>query len=340
MAEKKNPNLQQVINQINKKFGEGSIALATEFPRIQRISSGSLLLDMALGGGVPVGRIGELFGDEQSGKTWTSLLIATEFIKKGIKVFFIDAEGTLDVNLLGHFGFDMSMFSIVRANSGEDYCTIMLEIIAADEPSLIILDSIPALVPMSEVEKDFEQLRVAGNSGLITKLMRLIQNELNIKSKNKGEEYVDTTVILINQIRDKIGIVYGDPYQTPGGKALKHAGSWRASMRRSDWIYEDDDKKKARIGQKTTAKLVKNKTFPPFREATYSFRFPPAGALVDNVEEAIIAGSMLGILKLSGSWFSYQGEQLAQGMEKTIEVVRKNPELLNTIITEVRKMIY
>lgn len=333
-------SLDKIIAKINKKFGEGSICRADDFPKISRIRSGSILLDMALGGGVPVGRIGELFGAESAGKTWTALLIAKQFTDAGIKTMFLDAEGGLDISLLNTFNIKKDMFEIVRAESGEDYLEIALQLVESSEPALIIVDSIPAIVPMYEVEEDFSKIKVSGNSGLMSKFMRLLANSLNSQSKNPAEGFVGSTIILINQLRDKIGVMYGDPYGTPGGRAVKHFSTWRASVRRSEWLHENEDKKKNRVGQRITAKVVKNKTFPPYRDATYTIKFPPESSLVDEVDEIVVACTSLGILDMKGSWIWYGEEKIGHGMANSIEEIRKKPELIEELREKVYLRIY
>lgn len=329
-------SINKIIAQINKKHGEGTISTADNFPKITRIPSGSLLLDLAIGGGIPVGRIGELFGAESSGKTWTALMISKEFTDRGIPTIFVDAEGSLDISLLDTFEIDKDLFTIIRTEAGEDYLDMVLNLAKAEEPSLIIIDSVPSLVPHKEIEDDFDKPLVSGNSRMMSKFMRLLVSTLNTQSKNKEKDFIGTTVILINQIRDNIGVMYGNPETTPGGNAIRHHSSWRARVRRSEWIHEGNNSTKDRIGQKITARFVKNKTFPPYREATYSIYFPPACSLVNTDEEVITAALSLKILTMKGSWVWYGDTRIAQGAANATEEIINDKKLFK----EIKEKIY
>ncbi len=268
-----------------------------------------------------------------SGKTWTALVGATEAIKEGFKIVWIDLEGTLDPTLYKLFGvFTEENFIYCRPASGEEAFNIARELLRSDTLCYIVIDSIPSAILNSDITGDMGDKQVAGNASLVTKAWR---NFLQV-SNEKAERLNDRASIIIgiNQERDAIGVTYGSKDTTPGGRGRKHWASVRIKVRRSGWIEEGAERNKIRIGQEVTVRTEKNKTFPPYRVAFFNIFFPPRSPLIDQLPELIIIGEKRGLIERGGSWFTYR-EYKFQGINKFIDALRQDKALVEQLAKEV-----
>jgi len=325
-AAKKDPNshlppaLSAVLAQIQKEFGEGAIMrLGNEdaVAKIPSISTSALTLDMALGiGGVPRGRIIEIFGPESSGKTTLVLHIIAEAQKAGGMCAFIDTEHALDPAYARKIGVDIDNLLVSQPDSGEEALTIADQLIRSNSLDVLVVDSVAALAPRAELEGQMGDSHVGLQARLMSQAMRKMTGILD-KSK--------TCCIFTNQIREKIGVMFGNPETTPGGRALKFYSSVRLDIRRIAGIKGGDGKF---VGNRTRVKVVKNKVAPPFTEAEFDILYAEGisreGAILD-------AATDLGILDKRGTWISYEGQQLGQGRDAARENLRNDPDLLETL---------
>ncbi len=318
------PTLASVLAQIQKEFGEGSIMRLGsdgEVKKIDHIPTGSLTLDIALGiGGVPRGRIIEIFGPESSGKTTLVLHVIAEAQKRGGLCAFIDTEHALDPVYAKKIGVDVDNLLVSQPNSGEEALTIADKLIQSNSLDVIVVDSVAALAPKAELEGEIGDSHVGLQARLMSQAMRKITGVLD-KSK--------TCCIFTNQIREKIGVMFGNPETTPGGRALKFYASVRLDIRRVSTLKSGDGKV---IGSRTRVKVVKNKVAPPFTEAEFDILYAEgiskSGALLDAALED-------GLIDKRGSWLSYQGEQLGAGREAARENLNKDPALFAKIASAV-----
>ena len=317
--------LSTAMAQIERSFGAGAIMRLGENTdmEVQAVSTGSLSLDMALGiGGVPKGRIIEIFGPESSGKTTVALHIIAEVQKAGGEAAFIDAEHALDPVYAKALGVDINNLLVSQPDCGEDALSITESLARSGAIDVIVIDSVAALVPKQEIDGDMG----ASQMGVQAKLMSQAMRKLNaVISKN------NCVVVFINQLRDKIGVVYGNPETTTGGKALKFYASVRIDIRRTEQLKNGSDI----VGNRVKCKIVKNKVAPPFKVAEFDIMY---GKGISRVSEVIDFAVMMDIIKKSGSWFSYEGERLAQGKENVRKLFEENPALCAEVEAKVRAM--
>lgn len=326
MNEEKLKALNSTIAMIEKQYGKGAIMklgdtkVSTD---LEVIPTGCLSLDLALGiGGVPRGRIMEIFGPESSGKTTVALHIIAETQKMGGVAAFIDAEHALDAQYAHALGVDINELYLSQPDTGEQALDICESLVRSSAVDIIVIDSVAALTPKAEIEGDMGDTHV----GLLARLMSQALRKLTaITNRSK------TSVIFINQLREKVGVMFGNPETTPGGKALKYFASLRLDIRKADALKGDG----GIIGNRTKCKVVKNKLAPPFKVAEFDIIYGEGisqeGCLID-------LGVEYGILTKSGSWFNYNDDKIAQGREKLREHLKANPELKAEIEAKIREV--
>ncbi|WP_306632554.1 recombinase RecA [Arthrobacter sp. B1I2] len=306
--------LEAALAQIDKQFGKGSVMRLGDEVRapIEVIPTGSIALDVALGiGGLPRGRVVEIYGPESSGKTTVALHAVANAQRLGGIAAFIDAEHALDPEYAAKLGVDTDALLVSQPDTGEQALEIMDMLIGSGSLDVIVIDSVAALVPRAEIEGDMGDSHVGLQARLMSQALRKITGRL---SQTK------TTAIFINQLREKIGVFFGSPETTTGGKALKFYASIRIDVRRIQTLKEGADS----VGNRTKAKIVKNKMAPPFKVAEFDIIY---GQGISREGGIIDMGVEHGIIKKSGSWFTYDGDQLGQGMENSRRFLRDNPEL-------------
>ena len=324
MSGDKQKALTAALAQIEKQFGKGSIMRlgdAEISQDIQVVSSGSLGLDIALGvGGLARGRVIEIYGPESSGKTTLTLHAIAEMQKLGGTCAFIDAEHALDVQYASRLGVDVNNLLISQPDTGEQALEIADALVRSGSIDLIVIDSVAALVPKAEIEGDM------GDSlpGLQARLMSQALRKLTGAIKR-----TNTTVIFINQIRMKIGVMFGNPETTTGGNALKFYASVRLDIRRTGAIKKGDEV----IGSETRVKIVKNKVAPPFKQAEFDILY---GEGISREGEILELGANLKIVEKAGAWYSYNGEKIGQGKDNAREYLRENPEIADEIDAKIR----
>ena len=320
----KSKALELAMGQIEKQFGKGSImrlGAGGALPNVPSIPTGSPSLDIALGiGGVPRGRVVEIFGPESSGKTTLSIQIAAEAQKANGTVAFIDAEHALDVEYAKKLGLNIDELLLSQPDTGEQALEIADSLIRSGAIALIVIDSVAALVPKAELEGDIGQFKL----GLQARLMSQAMRKLAAVTYKHG-----TTVLFINQIRYKIGVQFGSPETTPGGNALKFFSSVRLDIRRIGQIKKADSV----IGNRTRVKVVKNKLAPPFKDAEFDILF---GEGISGEGDLLDLGSKLDIVEKSGSWSSFNGERIGQGREAARLFLKEHPEAAAEIEAKVR----
>jgi recombination protein RecA len=306
--------LDAALAQIDKQFGKGSVMRLGDEVRapIEVIPTGSIALDVALGiGGLPRGRVVEIYGPESSGKTTVALHAVANAQRLGGIAAFIDAEHALDPEYAAKLGVDTDALLVSQPDTGEQALEIMDMLIGSGSLDVIVIDSVAALVPRAEIEGDMGDSHVGLQARLMSQALRKITGRL---SQTK------TTAIFINQLREKIGVFFGSPETTTGGKALKFYASIRIDVRRIQTLKEGADS----VGNRTKAKIVKNKMAPPFKIAEFDIIY---GQGISREGGIIDMGVEHGFIKKSGSWFTYDGDQLGQGMENSRRFLRDNPEL-------------
>ncbi|MDY0316721.1 MAG: recombinase RecA [Acholeplasmataceae bacterium] len=316
--DKKNDVLQSTLKQIEKQFGKGSIMkLGDKADRdIEASSSGSLALDIALGiGGYPKGRIIEIYGPESSGKTTFALHAIAEIQKAGGTAAFIDAEHALDPKYAGNLGVDVDNLLLSQPDTGEQALEITEALIRSGAVSIVVIDSVAALVPESEISGEMGDSHIGLQARLMSQAMRKLSG---IISKT------NTICIFINQIREKVGIVFGNPETTSGGRALKFYASIRLEIRRGETLKVGNDM----IGAKANCKVVKNKVAPPFKSASVDLIF---GQGISKTGEIVDIASDLDIIQKSGAWYAYEGEKIGQGRENAKTFLDTNIEIKNKI---------
>jgi len=310
--------LSSAISQLEKKYGKGAImSLGNSISdRVEALSTGSISLDMALGiGGFPKGRICEIYGPESSGKTTLALSTAAECQRAGGTVVYIDAEHALDVNYAKRLGVDTSKLLVSQPDCGEQALEICEALVSSNSVDLVVIDSVAALVPRAEIDGEMEDQQPGLQARLMSKALRKL-TAISAKS--------NTTIIFINQIRMKIGVMFGSPETTSGGNALKFYASVRLDVRRIGSIKDQNDV----TGNRVRVKVVKNKVAAPFREAEFDIIFNEG---VSILGEIVDIGSDKGVVDKAGAWFSFKGERIGQGREGAKNFLRENPEMAREI---------
>ncbi|WP_026574919.1 recombinase RecA [Bacillus sp. UNC438CL73TsuS30] len=315
--------LEMALKQIEKQFGKGSIMKMGEQTetRISTVPSGSLALDTALGvGGYPRGRIIEIYGPESSGKTTVALHAIAEVQAKGGQAAFIDAEHALDPTYAQKLGVNIDELLLSQPDTGEQALEIAEALVRSGAVDIIVIDSVAALVPKAEIEGEMGDAHVGLQARLMSQALRKLSGAIN-KSK--------TIAVFINQIREKVGVMFGNPETTPGGRALKFYSTIRLEVRRAETLKQGNDM----VGNKTKIKVVKNKVAPPFRTAEVDIMY---GEGISKEGEIIDLGSELDIVQKSGSWYSYNDERLGQGRENAKLFLKENPEIRLDIQQKIR----
>lgn len=326
--ENKKKALDLAIAQIEKQYGKGSIMKLGENATLDianTIPTGSLALDLALGvGGVPRGRIIEVYGPESSGKTTLALHILAEAQKKDGIAAFIDAEHALDPGYARHLGVDTENLIISQPDTGEQALEITEALVRSNAVDIIVVDSVAALVPKVEIEGEMGASHIGLQARLMSQALRKLTGAIN-KS--------NTSVIFINQLREKVGVMFGNPETTPGGRALKFYSTVRLDVRRGEQIKVNGDV----LGNKTVIKVVKNKVAPPFKTAEVEIMY---GEGISKIGEVIDLAASMGIIDKSGAWFSYKGEKIGQGKENVKLVLKNNKALYDEISKKVRNDLF
>ena len=315
--------LETALSQIEKQFGKGSVMKLGDYKamEIEAIPTGALSLDMALGiGGLPRGRIIEIYGPESSGKTTLALHVVAEAQKEGGEAAFIDAEHALDPVYAKKLGVDIDNLIVSQPDTGEQALEITESLVRSGALDVIVVDSVAALVPKAEIDGDMGDSHMGLQARLMSQALRKLAGALN-KTK--------TVFIFINQLREKVGVMFGNPETTTGGRALKFYASVRLDIRKAENIKQDGEIK----GSRTRVKVVKNKVAPPFREAEFDIVYGEGISRAGNILDMAVN---MDIIEKSGSWFSYNGERIGQGRENVKKYLKENPEILDEVESKVR----
>jgi len=321
--DEKRKALDAAMGQIEKQFGKGSVMKLGEYKamEVEAIPTGSLTLDVALGiGGIPKGIIIEIYGPESSGKTTLALHAIAEAQKAGGTAAFIDAEHALDPVYSRKLGVDIDNLIVSQPDTGEQALEITEALVRSGAIDIIVVDSVAALVPKAEIDGDMGDTHVALQARLMSQALRKLAGVLN-KSK--------TAIIFINQLREKVGIMFGNPETTPGGRALKFYASVRLDIRKIENIKQDGQV----TGSRTRVKVVKNKVAPPFREAEFDILY---GEGISKEGSILDLAVDLDIIEKSGAWFSYKNSKIGQGRENVKKYLKENPEILSEIENKIR----
>ncbi len=328
--------LDEAAADLNKRFGKNTVISGDEFKGldIPRISTGSLTLDIATGGGLPTGRLIEIFGMESSGKTYLALKTVGNAQKMGKKAVWIDVEGVFDAEWATLLGVDISKLFVVRPESGEQAGDALETFVRAEDCGIIVLDSIAALIPEKDIETSMDAPEKLGNKAvMVNRLLRKLQSALNMKV---GDDRVpnECMVIFINQIRHKIGVMYGSPETTPGGLGLRFASSVRIHLRKK-WIKDEKDAEKI-IGQTVTFKTEKNKTFPPHRVGQFDlYTDGEQKGQIDLPREVLNCALECDLIELSGKTYHIDGENIGVGKPKAADYLTDNPEKVEKLKTRI-----
>ena len=315
--------LEAALGQIEKQFGKGSVMKLGEFKamNVEAIPTGALSLDIALGiGGIPKGRIIEVYGPESSGKTTLALHMIAEAQKKGGEAAFIDAEHALDPVYAKHLGVDIDNLIVSQPDTGEQALEIAEALVRSGAIDIIVVDSVAALVPKAEIDGDMGDAHVGLQARLMSQALRKLAGVIN-KS--------NSVIVFINQLREKVGVMFGNPETTPGGRALKFYASVRMDIRKVENIKQDGDV----VGNRVRVKVVKNKVAPPFREAEFDIVY---GKGISKSGNILDLGINLGLVEKSGSWFGYNGNRIGQGRENAKKYLEDNPEIMSEIEQKIR----
>jgi len=315
--------LDMALRQIEKQFGKGSIMKLGEKTDtiISTVSSGSITLDIAMGvGGFPRGRIIEVYGPESSGKTTVALHAIAEAQKAGGQAAFIDAEHALDPAYAKNLGVDIDELLLSQPDTGEQALEIAEALVRSGAVDIVVIDSVAALVPKAEIEGEMGDAHVGLQARLMSQALRKLGGAI---SKSK------TTAIFINQIREKVGVMFGNPEVTPGGRALKFYSTIRLEVRRAETLKQGNDM----VGNRTRIKVVKNKVAPPFKQAEVDIMY---GEGISKEGEILDIGSDLDIVQKSGAWYSFDEERLGQGRENSKQFLKENPDVATTIEKKIR----
>jgi recombination protein RecA len=317
--------IEAAVGQIEKQFGKGSIMRLGQkdaIAPVATISTGAISVDYALGvGGVPRGRVVEIFGPESSGKTTLALQVIAQAQKAGGMAAFVDAEHALDASYAKRLGVDLDSLLVSQPDNGEQALEIVEVLVRSGGVDVVVVDSVAALVPRAEIEGEMGEAQVGLQARLMSQALRKLTG---VVSKSK------TCLVFINQLREKIGVMFGNPETTTGGRALKFYASVRIDIRRIASIKDGDQV----VGGRTRVKIVKNKVAPPFREAEFDVMY---GEGISREGDLIDLGVERKIIEKSGTWFSFSGERLGQGRENAKQFLRDNPETFKTIDERVRK---
>ena len=322
--EDKDKSLDKVLSDIEKQFGKGSIMKLgdNKHLKVDVVSSGCLSLDIALGvGGYPKGRIIEIYGPESSGKTTFALQAIAEHQKLGGRAAFIDAEHALDPVYAERLGVNIDELLLSQPDTGEKALEICEALVRSEALSIVVIDSVAALVPQAEIDGEMGDSHVGLQARLMSQALRKLSGTIN---------KTQTTCIFINQLREKVGVMFGNPETTPGGRALKFYASIRLDIRRNEQLKMGDGV----VGNRTTIKVVKNKVAPPFKTAVVDIMY---GEGVSHEGEILDLATEAGIVEKSGAWYSYQGEKLGQGKENVKLLLKDNVELKEEIEKKVRE---
>ncbi len=318
--------LDMALSQIERQFGKGSVMKMGDKPsmQVEAVSSGSLALDIALGiGGFPRGRVVEIYGPEASGKSTLAMHVVAEAQRNGGICAYVDAEHAMDPAYARNIGVDIDELLISQPDTGEQALEITDMLIRSGAIDVIVIDSVAALTPRAEIEGEMGDSHVGLQARLMSQALRKITANLN-KTK--------TICIFINQLREKIGVMFGSPETTPGGRALKFYSSVRVDIRRIEAIKDSGEI----VGGRTRCKLVKNKVAPPFRQAEFDIMY---GKGISREGSLLDVGVENGVVKKSGAWYTYEGEQLGQGRENSKNFLMQNPEISVEIDDKVRKLL-
>ena len=316
--------LDVAMSQIEKQFGKGSVMKLGDFQsmNVEAISTGALNLDIALGiGGIPKGRIIEIFGPESSGKTTLALHAVAEAQKLGGEAAFIDAEHALDPAYAKKIGVDIDNLIVSQPDTGEQALEIAEALIRSGAIDIIVVDSVAALVPKAEIDGDMGDSHIGLQARLMSQALRKLAGAIN---------KTNAIIIFINQLREKVGIMFGNPETTPGGRALKFYASVRMDIRKIENIKQDGNV----VGSRTRVKIVKNKVAPPFREAEFDIIY---GKGISKEGSLLDLGVDLDIIEKSGSWFSYNGEKIGQGRENAKKYILEHPKMAEEVEKKVRE---
>jgi recombination protein RecA len=316
--------LETALMQIEKEFGKGAVMKLGDnrAMNVEAISTGSLSLDLALGiGGVPKGRIIEIYGPESSGKTTIALHVVAEAQKQGGEAAFIDVEHALDPVYAEALGIDIDSLLVSQPDNGENALEIAEALVRSGAVDVVVVDSVAALVPKAEIEGNMGDSHMGLQARLMSQALRKLAGAISRSN---------CLVIFINQLRDKIGVMFGNPETTTGGKALKYYASVRIDIRRMETLKVNGEM----VGSHTRAKVVKNKVAPPFREGEFDIMY---GEGISREGEIVDLGVKADIVQKSGAWFSYQGERLGQGRDNVKKLLRENPELAGEIEAKIRE---
>ncbi len=318
--------LEATVDQIKGRFGDGSIMKLGEARHVDvdAIPTGSISLDVALGvGGMPQGRIIEVFGPESSGKSTLALHVVAEAQKRGGLAAYIDAEHALDPEYAARLGVKINDLLISQPDTGEQALEILESLVKSNSVDVVVVDSVAALTPRVEIEGEMGQQHIGLQARLMSQALRKLTA---IASQSR------TAIIFINQIRIKIGVMFGNPQETPGGKALKFYSSVRVELRRSAQIKRGEQI----IGNRVKAKVVKNKVAPPFRQAEFDIFYNEG---ISRLGDILNLGLKYGIVQRAGAWFSYGDNKLGQGIEGSKDYLKENPKLANEILKQIKKAV-
>ena len=321
--QEKRKALDAAMSQIEKQFGKGSVMKLGDYKsmNIEAISTGALNLDIALGiGGIPKGRIVEIFGPESSGKTTLALHAVAETQKNGGEAAFIDAEHALDPSYAKKIGVDIDNLLLSQPDTGEQALEICEALVRSEAISIIVIDSVAALVPQAEIEGEMGDSHVGLQARLMSQALRKLAGTIN---------KTNATIIFINQLREKVGVMFGNPETTPGGRALKYYASVRMDIRRVEALKQDGNV----IGNRTKVKVVKNKVAPPFREAEFDIIY---GKGISKEGSVLDLAVDLNIIEKSGSWFSYKGERIGQGRDNVKKLLETDTKFMQEVEKKVR----
>ncbi|MCI8486703.1 MAG: recombinase RecA [Clostridia bacterium] len=315
--------LEMALGQIEKQFGKGSVMKLGDYTAmsVEAIPTGALSLDVALGiGGIPRGRIIEVYGPESSGKTTLTLHMIAEAQKMGGEAAFIDAEHALDPVYAKHLGVDIDNLIVAQPDTGEQALEIAEALVRSGALDIIVVDSVAALVPKAEIDGDMGDSHIGLQARLMSQALRKLAGAIN-KSK--------CVIVFINQLREKVGIMFGSPETTTGGRALKYYSSVRLDIRKIENLKQDGEV----VGNRARVKVVKNKVAPPFREAEFDIMYGKGISKEGNIVDLAVN---LDIIEKSGSWFSYDGTRIGQGRENVKKFLIENPDIMKEVETKIR----